>query len=243
MENELSDDLVWGRHPVESALASGRVNKLWLLKGAAGLEGLLRAAREARVVFQWVDRRRLDEMTRRAVHQGAAARVSAHAYETLDDLWARGTPAPLLLLDGVTDPHNLGAILRNAAFFGAGGVVIPRWRAAGVTGAVAKAAAGALGLVPLVQVANIAQTILDLKKKNYWIYGADAGGRSCATLDFASPVALVIGAEGAGLHRLVRERCDEIVSVPGEAKVPSLNASCAASALLYELFRRREPRP
>lgn len=243
VENELTSDLVWGRHPVAAALTAGRVNKLWILRGASGLEDVLNAARASRVVFQWVDRQRLDGLTGGAVHQGVAARVSAHEYQTLDDLFSAGRPSPLLLLDGVTDPHNLGAILRNAAFFGARGVVIPRWRSAGMTGAVDKASAGAAGLVPLVQVANIGQTILELKKKDYWVYGADAAGRSCAAFDFAQPVALVIGAEGTGLHRLVRERCDDLIAVPGEAKVPSLNASCASAALLYELYRRRGPDP
>ncbi len=231
--------MVWGRHPVAGALAAGRVNKLWLLKGASGLEEVLAAARAARVVFQWVDRRRLDSFARSAVHQGVVARVSAFTYDAWEDLWRKGKPSPLVLLDGVTDPQNLGAILRNAAFFGAGGVVIPRWRSAGLTGAMAKASAGALGLVPLVQVANVAQTILDLKELDYWVYGADAAGVSCARFDFAHPLALVIGSEGMGLHRLVRERCDALISVPGEARVPSLNASCAAAALLYELVRRQ----
>lgn len=238
MEKKLTDDLVWGRHPVASALAAGRVTKLLLLRHGRELDDILRTARENRILFQWVDRHRLDALAPGAVHQGVMARVSSHRYHSLEDLLRTGCPSPLVLLDGVTDPHNLGAILRNAAFFSAQGVVIPRWRSAGLTGVVEKAAAGAMGVVPLVQVTNIGQTILDLKKKGYWIYGADATGTSCAVFDFASPVAIVIGAEGTGLHRLVRERCDALLGVPGLARVPSLNAACASSVLLYELHRR-----
>lgn len=236
---EESGDLVWGRHPVAAALAEGRVTKLFLSKGANDLEELMRLARERRVVFQWVDRQRLAGLAPGAVHQGVIARVSSYQYKDLEDLFDQGTPSPIVLLDGVTDPHNLGAIIRNAAFLGAHGVVIPRWRSAGLTGVVAKAAAGALEHIPLVQVANIAQAILDMKKKNYWVYGADAAGEPAHRFAWTGPLALVIGAEGEGLHRLVRERCDALVAVPGaRAGVPSLNASAASAVLLYALSRR-----
>ena len=237
---ESESDLVFGRHPVAAALKEGRVNKLWLLRGPGGsaVDELVRLAKEQRVVFQWVDRQRLAGLAPGSVHQGAVARVSAHTYQTLDDLWALGRPAPLLVLDGITDPHNLGAILRNAAFFGTGGVILPRWRAAGITGVVAKAAAGTLGMVPVVQVANTAHTLIELKEKGYWVYGAAGEGDPCDRMDLTAPVALVIGAEGEGLHRLVRERCDHLIAVPGAGKTSSLNASCATAALLYELFRR-----
>lgn len=232
-------DLVFGRHPVVAALKAGQVNKLWILRGPGGpaINELVQLARELRVVFQWVDRRRMAALAPGAVHQGVVARTSSYSYKTLDDLWALGRPDPILVLDGITDPHNLGAILRNAAFFGAGGVIVPRWRSAGLTGAAAKAAAGTLGLVPVVQVANTAQTLLELKEKGYWVYGADAGGVPCQKSPATRPTALVIGAEGEGLHRLVRERCDHILAIPGAGGVASLNASCAAAVLLYELFR------
>lgn len=239
-EKEDDSDLVFGRHPVIAALKEGRVNKLWLLRGPGGsaVDELVRLAKDQRVVFQWVDRQRMAGLAPGAVHQGAVARVSGYTYQTLDDLWALGRPAPLLVLDGITDPHNLGAILRNAAFFGTGGVILPRWRAAGITGAVAKAAAGTLGMVPVVQVANTAQTLFELKEKGYWVYGAAGEGDPCDRMDVTAPVALVIGAEGEGLHRLVRERCDHLIAVPGVGKTSSLNASCATASLLYELFRR-----
>lgn len=239
-ETEDRSDLVFGRHPVIAALKEGRANKLWLLRGPGGsaVDEMVRLAKNQRVVFQWVDRRRMAGLAPGAVHQGAVARVSGYTYQTLDDLWALGRPAPLLVLDGITDPHNLGAILRTAAFFGTGGVILPRWRAAGITGVVAKAAAGTVGLVPVVQVANTAQTLMELKEKGYWVYGATGEGDPCDRLDLAGPIALVIGAEGEGLHRLVQDRCDRLIGVPGAGKTSSLNASCATAALLYEFFRR-----
>jgi len=240
-------DIVFGRHPVVSALEEGRVLKLWLLQGAGGtaVAEIIRLSKEKRVVFQWVDRRRLDQMAPGVVHQGVVGRVSVHRYQTLDDLFDRGDPSPLLVLDGITDPHNLGAIIRNAAFFGAGAVLIPRWRAAGLSSVVDKASAGTVGLVPVVQVSNTANTLLELKERGYWIYGADAGGGLASRCSFSTPFALVIGAEGAGLHRLVRERCHDLVAIPGLLRPPlattekfGLNASCACAALLYEIVRR-----
>jgi 23S rRNA (guanosine2251-2'-O)-methyltransferase len=177
-------------------------------------------------------------MVRTANHQGVVARVAAVEYGSLEDLLAAGTPSPILLLDGIEDPYNLGAILRNAAYFGAKAEVVPRWRSAGLSGTVMKASAGALAKVPLVQVANVAQTILELKERNYWIYGADAAGEACSSFSFNPPFALVIGAEGAGLHRLVRERCDALVGAPGTGQMESLNAASASAVLLYEIFRR-----
>jgi 23S rRNA (guanosine2251-2'-O)-methyltransferase len=243
VEEDLNQDFVYGRHPVLELLqAPGekRVNKLWILRGSAGkpVEEILKAAKEKRIVFQWVDRDRLNQMVRTANHQGVVARVANFGYSSLDEILESGSGSPLLLLDGIEDPHNLGAILRNAVFFGAAAVVIPRWRSAGLSGTVLKASAGAMGKIPLIQVTNIGQTILELKEKNYWIYGADAKGDSLENFSFNPPFALVIGSEGAGLHRLVRDRCDALVSVPGTGKMESLNASCASSVLMYDIFRR-----
>ncbi len=244
VETPSSDDFLYGRHPVlEMLSAEGecRVNKLWLLKGAqgSGFEELLRLAQERRVVFQWVDRDRLDFMVRSANHQGVVARVSSVGYGDWNSLVKDGS-TPLLLLDGIEDPHNVGAILRSAAFFGAKGVIVPRWRSAGLSGTVMKASAGALAKVPMVQVANIAQALLDLKEKGYWIYGADGTGEPASSIVLNSPLALVIGAEGSGLHRLVKDRCDALMAVPGSGGMESLNASCAAAVLLHEIFRRGE---
>ncbi len=214
-----------------------RVNKLWLLKGVSGssVEDILQLAREKGVVFQWVHRDRIGQMSKGANHQGVVARVSGVDYGSLEDVLCSKTRSPLVLLDGIEDPHNLGAIMRNAAFFHAAAVVVPRWRSAGLSGAVLKASAGALAKVPLVQVTNMAQTILDLKKKDYWVYGADMEGESCDCFSFNDPFALVIGAEGTGLHRLVKERCDALVSIRGSGRMESLNASCASGVLLYEI--------
>lgn len=240
--NESSDDFIFGRHPVLEALKGdgGKVNKLWLLKGARGgpVEEILALAKEKRVVFQWVDRDRLTEMVRTANHQGVVARASSVGYGSIDALLAGGAPSPLVLLDGIEDPQNVGAILRSAAFFGAKAVVVPRWRSAGLSGTVMKASAGALAKVPLVQVTNIAQTVLELKEKGYWIYGADGKGDPCASVTLNKPLALVIGGEGEGVHRLVKDRCDVLVRIPGSGAMESLNASCAAAVLLHELFRR-----
>lgn len=238
-----SGDFVYGRRPVWEALEPGRgltVNKIWILKGATGgqIEDILQSARRQGIVFQWVDRRRLNEMVENANHQGVVARVSSVRYETLEGILSSGSPSPLLLLDGIEDPHNLGAVLRNAVFFGAAAVIVPRWRSAGMSGAVLKSSAGAAHKIPLIQVTNLAQTLLVLKEKNYWVYGADTQGSSCKKTEFTSPFALVIGNEGRGLHRLVKERCDFLVSIPGSGHMESLNASCAAGVLMYEIFTR-----
>jgi 23S rRNA (guanosine2251-2'-O)-methyltransferase len=240
---ENAGDFIFGRHPVLEALRGAKgpaVNKLWLQRGSSGapVEEILRLAREAGVVFQWVDRGRLDQMAPSGKHQGVVARVSEFSYASLEDVLSKGTPSPLILLDGVEDPHNLGAVLRNAAFLGAPAVIVPRWRSAGLSGAAVKASAGAAAVVPVVQVANAAQTILELKEKGYWVYGADADGRACPAFVFQKPMLLVLGAEGSGLHRLVKERCDELVSVPGPRGIDSMNVSCASAVLLYEILRQ-----
>ncbi len=236
MEKE-SGDIVYGRHPVMELFKSSgtaKINKLWLLKGGAGdlFEELLHEAKKAGVLFQWVDRDRLRQLAGSDKHQGVVARTSDFEYKELDDLFVQGLPSPLVVLDGVEDPQNLGAILRSAAFFGAGGVIIPRWRAAGLTSTVVKTSAGALHHIPLVQVTNTAQTLLTLKEKGYWVYGADMTGEAFASISYATPTVLVMGAEGAGLHRLVKERCDGLISIPGGGSVASLNVSCAAAVLL-----------
>jgi 23S rRNA (guanosine2251-2'-O)-methyltransferase len=235
-------DVIFGRHAVFEALkaAQGRsVNKLWLLRGGSGgpFESIVRLAREKNIVFQWVDRRRLDQLANTPHHQGVVARASDLVYAVLEDVLPRATS--LVLLDGIEDTGNLGAIVRNAAFFGVSAVVVPRWRSAGLGGAAFKASAGTLAQVPLVQVSNVAQTILDLKQRNFWVYGADMGGQPCDGFSPARPWALVIGAEDTGLHRLVRERCDALVQVPGSGAVESLNASSAAAVLLYEFSRKK----
>ena len=188
-----------------------------------------------------VDDERLAKLSGSANHQGVVAIVdAAHPYVTLDDVLEDVTePALLLVLDGVTDPHNLGACLRNADAFGAHAVVVPKDRAAGLTATVAKAASGAADTVPLIAVTNLARTLRDLKAKDVWILGADTGGESLFDADVTGAVAWVLGAEGTGLRRLTRESCDRIVGIPLLGSVESLNVSVASGICLYATRRAR----
>lgn len=235
MATDETAGLIFGRRPVLDALQgeSGTVNKLWFAQGAERLDDLVALARKQQVVFQWVERNRLSRMIGNDNHQGVVARVGEVAYRTLDDLWVQGLPSPLIMLDGLTDPQNLGAVIRSADFFGAGAVLFPRWRSAGLSGSVVKASAGAALRVPLVQVGNVTETLRQLKKKGYWIYGGDERGDSGLRVEFVSPMVLVIGSEGEGLHRLVRETCDHVLAIPRRGTVPSLNASVACGVFLY----------
>jgi 23S rRNA (guanosine2251-2'-O)-methyltransferase len=185
-------------------------------------------------------------MTRTAAHQGIAAVTAAKQYNDLDDLLAerRGEHAFLVVLDGVEDPHNLGAIIRTAEGAGADGIVIPERRAVGVTGTVAKAAAGATETMRVAKVTNIARTVEELKERNIWTVGLDERGtQSYDTLDYKMDCALVLGAEGKGLHELVRRKCDFLVSIPMAGSVPSLNVSVAAGIVMYEVARQRRVQP
>lgn len=239
------EETIAGRNPVCEALRAGRpVNKIYLARGlkpatVAEITGL---ARERRVPVQKVDKQYLDRLVPGTAHQGIVARVAPHAYAELDDILAaaRGDDPLLVLLDEVTDPHNLGAIIRTAEAAGAHGVVIPRRRAAAVTPAVVKASAGAIEFVPVARVGNLAVTIDALKEKGIWVVGADASARQTiwdAPLD--GPLALVVGGEDKGLGRLVREKCDLLVKLPMAGRVNSLNASVAAALVLFEAVRRR----
>jgi 23S rRNA (guanosine2251-2'-O)-methyltransferase len=202
---------------------------------------LLLRAKAAGCAVQAVADARLAEMAGTAEHQGVVAVVDAQAlHVTLDDVLATlEEPALLLVLDGVTDPHNLGACLRNADGFGAHAVVVPKDRAAGVNATVAKAASGAADTVPVVTVTNLARALRDMKERGIWVLGADAGGESLFEADLAGPIAWVLGAEGAGLRRLTRELCDRIVGIPLAGSVGSLNVSVAAGICLYATRQRR----
>ncbi|MBU6429478.1 MAG: 23S rRNA (guanosine(2251)-2'-O)-methyltransferase RlmB [Cyanobacteria bacterium REEB65] len=239
-------DLLWGRHAVLEALKGDRpVNKVWMLRGledARTASNVRRLAREKGAVVIEVERNKLDAMAA-GPHQGLVAALAAAAYVDLDELVGKAfaSPGPLLLaLDGIEDPHNLGALVRTAGAAGAHGVVIPQRRAAGLTGVVAKAAAGALEHVPVARVSNIVRALQQLQKAGFWIVGADERADKMAyEVDLTGPVVLVIGAEGAGLSRLVRESCDTLVRFPMQGKVPSLNASVAGGLLLFEAVRQR----
>jgi len=237
---------VAGRQPVLEALRSGQeINKLLVAKGPrqGALQQIVSLAKQRGVVIQEVDRSVLDRLSPSINHQGVIAQLAEVRYWELADLVARpsGDPWPpfLVLLDGVQDPHNLGAIIRSAEALGAHGVVIPKRRGALVTEAVMKASAGAANHLPICRVTNLAATIDTLKQEGYWVFGADAAGEPCFEQDLTGPIALVVGSEGFGLSRLVREKCDFLSSIPMRGQVNSLNASVAASLLMLEVVRQR----
>jgi 23S rRNA (guanosine2251-2'-O)-methyltransferase len=206
------------------------------------LQRVIEECRKLGVAVRFVSRAELDRMAGNGAHQGVIAVTSAKQYNSLEDVVAakRGQYSLMVVLDGVEDPHNLGAILRTADAAGADGVVIPERRAAGVTAIVAKSSAGASEHLPIARVTNIARTVEDLKAQNLWIVGLDERGRqSYDSVDYNVDCAIVLGAEGRGLHDLVRRKCDFLVSIPMLGKVPSLNVSVAAGVMLYEIVRQR----
>lgn len=242
-----SRELAWGLHPVREALqrAPERVLELWALaaRADARIAAVLALAEAQGIRCQFVPRETLDGMAGGGVHQGVVARLAPAAaldeddlYELLDRLQE---PPFLLVLDGVQDPHNLGACLRTADAAGAHAVIIPKDRAAGLTPAARKAAAGAAETVPLVQVVNLARCLRALKSRGIWLAGAEAGGEPALAADLSGPLALVLGAEGSGLRRLTREHCDRLLSLPMKGAVESLNVSVAAGILLYLALARR----
>ena len=243
-EEEMCNLLV-GRNPIREALKAGRdMEKLLVAKGEliGSAREIVAMAREQKVIVQEVDRAHLDAMA--PGHQGLIAVVSAYAYQTVDDMLAlakaRGEAPFLVILDGVTDPHNLGAIIRTAECAGAHGVVIPKRRSAGLTSIVAKTSAGAVSYVPVARVPNIPALLEQLQKEGVWVFGTAAEGTSdLYSADLKGPAAIVIGSEGDGMTRLVREKCDFLVSIPMKGKISSLNASAAAAILLYEAVRQR----
>ena len=232
-----------GINPVLESLKAGRpLDHILIAKGAAGprLQEIIDLARRASVSVRFEERSGLDRLAGTPAHQGVVAMGAPQRYADLDDV----APAAQLLvvLDGVEDPHNLGAIVRTAHAAGAGGVVIPERRAAGLTDVVAKAAAGALEHLPVVRVVNINRTLEDLKRRDYWIYGLDErGAEDYDRVNYATPTALVLGAEGKGLHEQVRKHCDALVRIPMAGKISSLNVSVAAGIVLFEWRRRINP--
>ena len=241
---ETPENLIVGRNAVREALRAGRdMEKLLVSRGEAtgALREILALAREKGVVVQEVDRRRLDEMAEN--HQGVAALASMYAYSTLEEILAlareKGEPPFLVVLDGITDPHNLGAIVRTAECMGAHGVILPERRAVGLTPAAMKAAAGALEWIKVARVTNLTRALETLKAQNVWTYATDMDGEDYRRVNFSGGCALVIGAEGQGVSRLVRETCDQVVSIPMKGHIDSLNASVAAGVILAEIARQR----
>jgi 23S rRNA (guanosine2251-2'-O)-methyltransferase len=236
---------IYGVLPVLEALRAGgrRINRIVIAEGVrdARLSELLEAARRARVPIRREPRVALDRLTHNANHQGVLAITSAASYADADDLLTRVSPDTIfILLDGVEDPHNLGAIIRTAECGGASAVIVPERRAAHITEAVAKTSAGAVEHLPIARVTNLASFIEELKRRNVWVVGVEGSGQMAYTeFDYSGALALVFGNEGGGLHRLVRERCDAVVSIPMHGKVTSLNVSVAVGVVLFEALRQR----
>jgi 23S rRNA (guanosine2251-2'-O)-methyltransferase len=240
----MNDDIIYGRWPVLEALRAGQVGKVFVARGTRGenIEDILTLARDKRIPFHMVDRFQLERMfDGDVVHQGVAAQVAPMSFVELDGVVARalqykGSGPAALLLDGITDPHNVGSILRSAAFFGVPAVVIPKWRAAGITQTVVRASAGAARLIPIAQVSNLANALEAFKKAGVWIVGADMDGENAKTADLPRPFALVMGSEGEGLHQLIKKRCDVIVKIAktGGAGIDSLNVGVAAGVLIHQ---------
>ncbi|MCO7176834.1 23S rRNA (guanosine(2251)-2'-O)-methyltransferase RlmB [Sporolactobacillus kofuensis] len=242
----MSDEWIVGRHPVAEAIRSGReINKVWLNKEGRGLGDLLDLIKSNGIAVQFVPKQKLDQLSKSAQHQGVVASIAAYRYAELDDLFAlakqRGETPFFMMLDNVEDPHNLGSILRTADASGCHGVIIPKRRSVGLTSVVAKASTGAIEYVPVARVSNLASTMDSLKKQGIWFAGTAAdGSEDYRVADYSMPLCLVIGNEGAGMSQLVRKKCDFLISLPMRGKVTSLNASVAASLLMYEVLRHRE---
>ena len=235
-----------GRNAVLEAFRSGKcVDKLFILDGCQDgpVRTIAREARKTDTIINYVSKERLDQLSETHAHQGVLAQFAAYDYSTVDEILARaeekGEAPFLIILDNVEDPHNLGAIIRTANLAGAHGVIIPKRRAVGLTSTVAKTSAGAINYTPVAKVTNIVRTIEELKEKGIWFVCADMGGETMYDLDLTGPMGLVIGNEGEGVSRLVREACDFTASIPMKGDIDSLNASVAAGVLAYEIVRQR----
>lgn len=235
-----------GRNAVLEAYRSGKtIDKLYVLDGCKDgpVQSILREAKKTDTVIQFVEKERLNRMSETKKHQGVIAVASAYAYASVEEILAKaeqqGEKPFLILLDGIEDPHNLGAIIRTANLAGAHGVLIPKRRAAGLTATVAKASAGALNYTPVAKVTNLSQAIRELKERGIWFVCADMEGELMYRQDLTGAVGLVIGSEGEGVSRLVKEQCDFTASIPMKGDIDSLNASAAAAVLAFEIVRQR----
>ncbi|QTD39864.1 23S rRNA (guanosine(2251)-2'-O)-methyltransferase RlmB [Sporosarcina sp. Te-1] len=241
-------ELIGGKNPVAEALRSGReLNKIWIAEGLnkKSIGEILSLAKRSGIVIQEVPKRKLDAMLEMN-HQGIIASVAAYRYAELPELFERAKERQedpfFIILDELEDPHNLGSILRTADATGVHGVIIPKRRSVGLTGIVAKASTGAIEHIPVVRVNNLSQTVEELKKSGVWIAGTDAAGsQDYRSMDATLPLAIIIGSEGKGMSRILREKCDFLYSLPMVGHVTSLNASVAASLLMYEVLRKRRP--
>ena len=240
------ESIIEGRNAVLDAFRSGKtIDRLFVQDGCKDgpVQRIVREARKHDTIIQFVKKERLDQMSETGHHQGVVAYTAAYSYATVEEILQAakdsGEPPFLILLDGIEDPHNLGAIIRTAHQAGAHGIIIPKRRAAGLTAAAARTSAGALNYMPVAKVTNLKKTMDDLKKEGIWFACADMAGDTMYRVNLTGPIGLVIGNEGEGVSRLVREACDMYVSIPMKGKIDSLNASVAAGILAYEVVRQR----
>ena len=238
--------MIEGRNSVFEALSAGRpIDKIWISETVrpGGVKKLMDLAKERQVPVQFVKPQKINSVSQTEASQGVVAVCGAVAYAALEDLFRKAeekkAPPFFIICDEITDPHNLGAIIRSANAAGADGVIIPKNRAVGLTATVARTSAGALNYLPVAKVTNLAKTIEDLKKEGLWFVCADMGGTVMYDLNLKGPIGLVIGSEGEGVGRLVKEKCDVIVSLPMNGNINSLNASVAAGVVMYEILRQR----
>ena len=240
-----NNEMIAGKNPVLEALRAGReINKLWVAEGVkkTGIQELIDLAKERGVLIQFVPKQKVDKLADN--HQGIVASVAAYQYAEIEDLFnaakAKNEDPFFLILDELEDPHNLGSIMRTADAIGVHGIIIPKRRAVGLTAVVAKASTGAIEHVPVVRVTNLAQTVDELKERGVWIAGTDAkGSADYRKMDATLPLAIIIGSEGKGMARLLKDKCDFLYHLPMVGHVTSLNASVAAALLMYEVYRKR----
>lgn len=244
--DKIAEGVIAGRNAVAEALKSGRaIDSLYVARGdrSGSIGALIAQAKKLEIAVKEADPKKLDHMCAGAVHQGVVAVAAAKEYAEVEDIFAlaqeRNEPPFIIIADGLEDPHNLGAVLRVAECAGAHGVIIPKRRSVGLTWSVGKASAGAVEYVPVARVTNLASTIDELKERGVWIYAADMDGQSWCGTDFSGPAAVVIGSEGFGVSRLIREKADFVISLPMLGKINSLNASVACGIICYEIVRQR----
>lgn len=247
MDNKkVNENIIEGRNAVLEAFRSGKpVDKLYVLDGCqdGSVRTIVREARKHDTIIQFVEKERLSQLSETGRHQGVIAYTAAYEYSEVSDMLElareRGEDPFIILLDNIEDPHNLGAIIRTANLAGAHGVIIPKRRAVGLTATVAKTSAGALNYTPVAKVTNLKKTMEELKKEGLWFVCADMGGEAMYDLNLTGPIGLVIGNEGEGVSRLVKETCDFVASIPMKGDIDSLNASVATGVLAYEIVRQR----
>lgn len=246
MERQINESIIEGRNPVIEALRAGKsIDKLFILDGCndGPVMTIKREAKKKDIFVKYVNKERLDQLSETGKHQGVIAYSAAYEYSDIEDIFElakrKGEDVFAIVLDNIEDPHNLGAIIRTANLAGAHGVIIPKNRAVGLTSTVARTSAGALNYTPVVKVTNISQTIEELKKRGLWFACADMNGDTMYSLNLTGPIGLVIGNEGEGVSRLVKEKCDFVASIPMKGDIDSLNASVATGVLAFEIVRQR----